>query len=151
MACRFDINIYFWLFWIINKLDIFTLFYYALKIIMKTSNYIYICFTVAFSLALVSVGEIKLSPKEVVQNWTQVYGKDLLKAAYLTTLNFRNDQSEEDWAFRYSNIIRQIKYEHLGGEIIDELTKEDKSRLTGKDHDCRRWYETKGTLSFKKG
>lgn len=58
-----------------------------------------------------------------------MYGKDLLKAAYLTTLNFRNDQSEEDWAFRYSNIIRQIKYEHLGGEIIDELTKEDKSLI----------------------
>lgn len=98
---------------------------------MKTSNYIYICFIVAFSLALVSVGEIKLSPKEVVLKWVIVYGQnlDLDRAANLTTLNFRNDQSEEDWAFRYSNILRQIKYEHLGGEIIDELTKEDKSLI----------------------
>ena len=97
---------------------------------MRTDRYLFLAIVLVFLLVSISSGEkVDLSPKEVVLNWTQVYGKDLLKAAYLTTLNFRNDQSEEDWAFRYSNIIRQIKYEHLGGEIIDELTKEDKSLI----------------------
>jgi len=97
---------------------------------MRTDRYLFLAIVLVFLLVSISSGEkVDLSPKEVVLNWTQVYGKDLLKAAYLTTLNFRNDQSEEDWAFRYSNIIRQIKYEHLGREIIDELTKEDKSLI----------------------
>ena len=97
---------------------------------MRTDRYLFLAIVLVFLLVSISSGEkVDLSPKEVVLNLTQVYGKDLLKAAYLTTLNFRNDQSEEDWAFRYSNIIRQIKYEHLGGEIIDELTKGDKSLI----------------------
>jgi len=96
---------------------------------MRTDRYLFLTFALVFVLAIIASTQKVLTPKEVVLKWTQVYGKDLLKAAYLTTLTFRNDQSEEDWAFRYSNILRQIKYEHLGGEIIDELTKEDKSLI----------------------
>ena len=61
---------------------------------MRTDRYLFLAIVLVFLLVSISSGEkVDLSPKEVVLNWTQVYGKDLLKAAYLTTLNFRNYQS----------------------------------------------------------
>jgi len=49
---------------------------------MKTSNYIYIYFTVAFSLALVSVGEIKLSLSEEAE-WMEYFNEQKAKALEL--------------------------------------------------------------------
>jgi len=76
--------------------------------------------------------EPKLSPRQTVFQWTQVYGVDMDSASDFTTLEFREGMTKKDWAARYSEIIKAIGYKHMGGEIIAELTEETKSMVVMK-------------------
>ncbi len=100
---------------------------------MNIKRYIFSAVFVIYILTNISdAHDVNVTPKEVVQTWIQIYGKegDLERAVELTTLNFRDGRTKADWVFRYELILRQIRYEHLGGEVIDELTKEGVSVIS---------------------
>lgn len=100
---------------------------------MNIKRYIFSAVFVTYMLTNISDAyDVNVTPKEVVQTWIQIYGKegDLERAVELTTLKFRDGRTKADWVFRYELILRQIRFEHLGGEVIDELIKEDVSVIS---------------------
>lgn len=100
---------------------------------MNIKRYIFSAVFVIYILTNISdAHDVNVTPKEVVQTWIQIYGKegDLERAVELTTLNFRDGRTKADWVYRYELILRQIRFEHLGGEVIDELTKEGVSVIS---------------------
>ena len=100
---------------------------------MNIKRYIFSAvFVISILTNISDAHDVNVTPKEVVQTWIQIYGKegDLERAVELTTLNFRDGRTKADWVYRYELILRQIRFEHLGGEVIDELTKEDVSVIS---------------------
>ncbi len=68
-----------------------------------------------------------VSPTDIVKKWIEIYGRDFDEASELTTLSFRNGITKKDWASKISKIMESIEYEHLGGKVVAEITKKDKS------------------------
>jgi hypothetical protein len=66
-------------------------------------------------------------PGDVVREWIKVYGKDMDRAAQLTTLAFRNGKPRSLWAMQTHKNLTQIKYKHLGGAVIKKETKGKRS------------------------
>ncbi|MGE0682434.1 MAG: hypothetical protein AB7P69_16230 [Candidatus Binatia bacterium] len=60
------------------------------------------------------------TPSLTVLRWMALYGEDTAQAATLTTLYFRNGDKASVWARKTQAVLETIKYEHLGGEIVNE-------------------------------
>jgi hypothetical protein len=76
---------------------------------------------IILSLLITACG--KPLPGDIVREWIKVYGKDMDRAAQLTTLAFRNGKPRSLWAMQTYKNLNQIKYKHLGGTVIKKETK----------------------------
>jgi len=94
---------------------------------MRTDRYLFLSFALVFVLAIIASAQKVLPPKEVVLKWVIVYGQqlDLDRAADLTTINFRKGKAKKDWAADYTDALRQLEYEHWGGEVVYEKIEDD--------------------------
>jgi uncharacterized protein YchJ len=65
------------------------------------------------------------TPSYVVLRWMALYGEDTARAAMLTTRHFRDGDKASVWARKTQAVLEKIKYEHLGGEIVNETITEE--------------------------
>lgn len=62
-----------------------------------------------------------VTPSDVVQTWTRLYGKDTAQASFLTTERFRVGKSRREWTETTRRLLEVIGYAHLGGEVESEM------------------------------
>ena len=72
------------------------------------------------------------TPSQVVLRWMALYGEDTAQAATLTTLHFRDGEEASGWAKKTHVMLEEIKYEHLGREIIEETNTGETAVVTVK-------------------
>ncbi|MGH7964590.1 MAG: hypothetical protein ACRERD_22735 [Candidatus Binatia bacterium] len=70
-----------------------------------------------------------ISPREVVQMWTQLYGQDTARAALLTTGRFRQWQEPQRWAERKQEELSKLRFQHLGGEVVKAWVSEKSATI----------------------
>ena len=100
-------------------------------IMMRIIKYL-LFIIIAFGLFCNSIAEetgVKLTPRQTVIKWTQVYGVDMDRASDLTTLVYREGMTKKDWIARYAPTLESIGYKHMGGDIVAELTEDSKSMI----------------------
>jgi hypothetical protein len=67
---------------------------------------------------------------EPVKVFDQYYGTDQMhKVAQVVTNDFRNGQSESQWAATVSRQLRDIQYERLNSEIKGKILTDDKATV----------------------
>ena len=71
-----------------------------------------------------------LAPSQVVRLWIVFYGQqDPLHAAGFTTAGFRQDEAPVVWAAKAYAALRELDYQHLGGEIVTAAVSETEATI----------------------
>jgi hypothetical protein len=70
-----------------------------------------------------------LTPREVVQLWLTVYPDNLERAANMTTLNFRQGISHQDWIDGQGPILQGLKMKYGQGRVLYEDIQGEEARV----------------------
>ncbi|MGD9850748.1 MAG: hypothetical protein AB7T38_05740 [Nitrospirales bacterium] len=73
-----------------------------------------------------SQGISTLTPREVVEKWSQVYPGNLQQAAELTTSTFRENASKEEWIAIRGPFLKNLELKYIRAKVVHE-------ELTGKE------------------
>ena len=92
------------------------------------------CRIVIFLVVLCLPGQIlaqtpPLTPGDVVQLWLTVYPDNLERAANMTTLNFRQGITRQDWIDGQAPILQGLKMKYGQGRILYEDIQGDEARV----------------------
>ena len=76
--------------------------------------------TILFSiLSPTHAEEVSTAPSQVVGQWLQSYPHDLTEAVTLTSLDFRENLSPDDWITQRESILRQVRLQYLDRQILN--------------------------------
>jgi len=67
----------------------------------------------------VQAEEVPTTPSAVVIQWLQSYPHDLTEAVTLTSLDFRENLSPDDWITQRESILRQVRLQYLDRQILN--------------------------------
>ena len=70
-----------------------------------------------------------LTPGDVVKLWLTVYPDNLERAANMTTLNFRQGITRQDWIDGQGPILKGLKMKYGQGRILFEEIRGDEARV----------------------
>ena len=72
---------------------------------------------------------LPLTPSEVVQLWLTVYPDNLDRAANMTTLNFRQGISRQDWIEGQELILKGLRMKYGKGRVLYEDIQGEQARV----------------------
>ena len=82
-----------------------------------------LCLVLGFT-ATALADEPTRTPTQVVFQWLQWYPKQLPRAATLTTPKLRKGLSHQAWVEHYDQILQDLQFKYVAGNILEEDTDE---------------------------
>jgi hypothetical protein len=70
-----------------------------------------------------------LAPRQVVEQWLQVYPGKIEQAADLTTAAFREGKSKEEWIATREPFLQDLGMKYVRAKIVHEETVADEARV----------------------
>jgi hypothetical protein len=62
----------------------------------------------------------RLTPRQVVETWLQVYPGNMNQAAELTTMSFREGASKEDWVATHGQFLKNLGMKYVRAKVVHE-------------------------------
>lgn len=98
---------------------------------LKTLSFsvLFICLLISGCALYTEAPSRVVTPEQVVLAWNKFYGKDMNKAAKLTTLAYRGNKSEAAWAKDKEKNLESVQYKRLDGRILRQKIDNGKAQI----------------------
>lgn len=73
--------------------------------------------------------ESTLAPRQVVEQWLQLYPGRIAKAAEMTTAGFREGHSQEEWVATQGAFLKNLGMKYVRAKIVHEEHAEKEARV----------------------
>lgn len=81
------------------------------------------------SIGITASQESALAPRQVVEQWLQLYPGKMVQAAEMTTAGFREGHSKEEWIATQGAFLQDLEMKYVRAKIVHEEQAEKEARV----------------------